>query len=587
MLNPRIYRAAFLPVFVAVVALAFSFRNEPGPLTTNLAPAAFNEQAAFNMLANFAKHYPHRQPGSPGDTGVANQVAARLAAQPIGFRVRTQFFTADTAAGTRTVENVIAEHTGSSPGRIVVIAHRDALGPGSEASLSGTATLIELARVLAGRTLNRTVELISTSGSAGLAGATQIAGTVGGPIDAVIVLGDMAGGRVSEPVVVPWSGSESFAPLLLRNTAAAAVRSQAGIAPGGTTLVAQLARLAFPLAASEQGPFNAAGIPSVLLSRSGERGPSAGTPVNKAALAGLGSAALQTISALDAGPNIPPPGAYVLYKKMTVPVWPIRLLVLTLILPVLCATIDAFARARRRGHQVGRWAAWVLATALPFALASLFLAALGALGLVPVTTPGPVVAGAVPVDAGTLVEIVAAAVVLVLAMVPLRAFILGRVGLRGDPTDGGGGAAVLLVLCAISLVLWVANPFAAALIVPALHLWIWIVAPEVRLRAPVALLLVLAGLAPVALVILYYATQFGLGPVGVLETGTLLIAGGGLGVTAVLEWSIVAGCAVSVAVIAARSAGVAAPEPAPITVRGPVTYAGPGSLGGTKSALRR
>jgi len=29
------------------------------------------------------------------------------------------------------------------------------------------------------------------------------------------------------------------------------------------------------------------------------------------------------------------------------------------------------------------------------------------------------------------------------------------------------------------------------------------------------------------------------------------------------------------------------PEEMPVTVRGPITYAGPGSLGGTKSALRR
>ena len=29
------------------------------------------------------------------------------------------------------------------------------------------------------------------------------------------------------------------------------------------------------------------------------------------------------------------------------------------------------------------------------------------------------------------------------------------------------------------------------------------------------------------------------------------------------------------------------PEDVPVTVRGPINYAGPGSLGGTKSALRR
>jgi hypothetical protein len=587
MVNPRIYRAAFLPVFVAVVLLAFSFRSEPSPLTTNLAPAAFNGTAAFTRLTNLARHYPNRSPGSPGDDGVAAQVAADLRAPPIQFRVRTETFQAHTVDGTRRVETVIGEQAGASSGRIVVLTSRDALGRGAPAALSGTATMIELARVLAGRTLNRTIELISTSGSVGLAGATELAGTLGGPIDAVIVLGDVAGRGVTEPVVVPWSEGENLAPLLLRNTAASALGTEAGLRPGGADLAAQFARLAFPLTLSEQGPFNARGIPALLLSRAGELGPSASTPVSEAVLAGFGNAALQTISALDGGPNIPAPSAYLVYGKMSVPVWPIRLLVLALILPVLCAAIDGFARARRRGHRVGRWVGWVLATALPFALASLFVVALGAIGLIDVTAPGPLGAGVVPVHLRAAAEIGAAALVLVLAMFPIRALILRRLGARGEPSEAGGAAALLLVMCAISLVVWFTNPFAAALIVPALHLWMWIVEPEVRLRAPVAIVLLLVGLVPVALVILYYANQFELGPVGVLWSGVLLIAGGGLGVPVLLEWSVFAGCAVSVAVIAARATRSEAPEAAPITVRGPITYAGPGSLGGTKSALRR
>jgi hypothetical protein len=588
MLNPRIYRAAFLPVFVAVVLLAFSFNSEPGALTTTLAPAAFNGSSAFARLngrTGLAKSYPNRSPGSPGDNGVANQVASDLS--HYGFSVHRTWFEAHTVDGTRRVENVIARQAGgSSSGRIVVISSRDAQAAGSPADLSGTATMIELGRVLAGRTLNRSVELISTSATAGLDGATQLAGSLGGPIDAVIVLGDVAGKSVTEPVVVPWSQGENLAPLLLRNTAAAAVRSEAGLRPGGAHLLAQFARLALPLTLSEQGPFNALGIPAVLLSRAGERAPAPGTPVTQGALVGLGRAALQTISALDAGPNIPAPSAYLVYRGMSVPVGPIRLLVLALILPVLCAAIDGFARARRRGHEVGRWIGWVLATALPFALASLFVVALGATGLIPDTVPGPLDGGVLLHLAG-IGEIVAAAAVLALAMFPVRAFIVRRLAMSGDPTGPGGAAAVLLVMCAVSLAIWVANPFAAALIVPALHLWMWIVAPEVRLRVPLALTMLLAGLAPVALVILYYANQFDLGPVGVLWSGVLLIAGGGLGVAALIEWSIVAGCAVSVAVIGARAARAAAPEPVPITVRGPATYAGPGSLGGTKSALRR
>lgn len=614
MLNPRIYRAAFLPVVVAVMVLAFSFRSEPAALSSNLAPAAFNGQAAFNTTTTLAQHYPNRAPGSPGDDGVARQVAAYFAQQLGAGAVSERDFTADTALGKRTLEDVVAQRAGSSSGRIVVIASRDALAPRSApavpghdsaaaqgqcsrsapecapASLSGTATLMELARVLAGRTLNRTLELISTSGSAGLAGASRLAGDMdpsAGPIDAVIVLGDIAGERVSAPVVVPWSTDTSLAPLVLRNTAAAAVRGQAGLAPGGTTLAAQFARLALPLTLSAQGPFNGDGIPAVLLSRGGERGPSASAPVSETALEGFGSAALQTITALDAGPDVPAPSAYLTYSKMEIPAWPIRLLIFTLILPVLCAAVDAFARARRRGHRVGRWALWVLATALPFALAVLFVAALGAAGLTQVAPPGPLPAGAVSADGGSVVEVVAAVAIFVFAMLPVRSFIVRRLGLEGAPTDAGGAAATLLVLCAISLVLWVVNPFAAALVVPALHLWMWMITPEVRLRAPAALALLLAGLTPVALVILYYATQFGLGPVGVLWTGTLLVAGGGLGLGALLEWSIFAGCTVSVAMIAARTAAAAAPDGAPVTIRGPVTYAGPGSLGGTKSALRR
>ena len=585
MLNLRIYRAAFLPVIVAVFVLAFSFRNEPGALGTTLAPAAFNGQSADALLTQLARNHPDRRPGSPGDDAVAARVASSL--RGYGFSVRESAFEGHTVDGTRRLETVIGEQPGASSGAIVVVAHRDALGSTATADLSGTATLIELARVLAGRTLNRTVELVSISGSNGLAGATHLASALGGPIDAVVVLGDVAGKRVTEPVVVAWSGGENIAPLLLRNTAAAAVRAETGIAPGGADLAAQFARLALPLTLSEQGPFDARGIPAVLLSTAGERGPGVSAPVSAGQLTNFGRAALQTISALDTGPSIPPPTAYLTYKQMTVPLWPIRLLVLTLILPVLAAAIDGFARARRRGHAVGRWAGWVLATALPFALALLFLFGLGAVGLIRVTAPGPVGAGAVPVHVRGAVEMAAALAVLVATMFPIRAFVVRRIGVQGSPAEAGGAAAVLLVMCAISLAIWITNPFAAALIVPALHLWMWIVAPEVRLRVPLAVTLLLAGVAPIAMVILYYASQFGLGPLGVIWTGVLLVAGGGLGIPALLEWSIVGGCAVSVGLIATRATRAEAPEIAPVTVRGPVTYAGPGSLGGTKSALRR
>jgi hypothetical protein len=51
-------------------------------------------------------------------------------------------------------------------------------------------------------------------------------------------------------------------------------------------------------------------------------------------------------------------------------------------------------------------------------------------------------------------------------------------------------------------------------------------------------------------------------------------------------WCLLLGCLAStLAIVWAR--GKAEPAPAEPTTRGPMTYAGPGSLGGTKSALRR
>jgi hypothetical protein len=151
----------------------------------------------------------------------------------------------------------------------------------------------------------------------------------------------------------------------------------------------------------------------------------------------------------------------------------------------------------------------------------------------------------------------------------------------------GAGAALLLVLSAVGLVMWFTNPFAAVLIVPALHFWLWAVAPQERLRAPAILLLVLLGLAAPVLALLYYAGTLGLSPLGLAWNWVLMLAGGDLGVGFALQWSIALGCLLSVVVIGVRLVRQPRRQDVPITVRGPVTYAGPGSLGGTHSALRR
>jgi hypothetical protein len=599
-LDPRIYRAGFLPILFALVLVGFSLRELPRPLTASLAPDAFDGAAAFRQLDRLAAVAPLRRPGSAGDALVAREVEATLRAS--GFRVSVDRFSAQTADGERGLETVVGERAGFSNRRILVLAHRDALGRGARAELSGTAALLELARVLGGRTLRRTLVLASTSGgSAGLAAAERLAEEAaaadGSAVDAVLVLGDMAGTRVDRPLVPPWSQSTALAPLELRRTVETALMTEGRLRAGAVAPAVQLARLAVPLTLGEQGPFNARGIGAVLLSASGERAPAADAPVSAARLTAFGRTALRSIGALDGGEALPASAPYLVLERKVLPAWPVRLLAIALLLPVLVAAVDALARVRRRRERVGMWLRWVLLGALPFALAALLAIGLFRSGLIE-AAPGAPVAG--EANAPAAAALASAAVLALAAWFGLRPWAARRLGVddgfrppvtaSGDlrATSPGAATAIVLVLCAVALIVWVANPYASLLLVPALHLWLLAMAPETRLRRPAALALWAAGLLAPLLVAYACARQLGLGPLELAWALELLVAGGGISLPAAFVWSVALGCTASALVVVLRTSGPDHPDAAtPITVRGPKTYAGPGSLGGTESALRR
>jgi hypothetical protein len=586
-LDPRIYRAGFLPILFALVLAGFSLREPPRPLTTSLAPDAFDGAAAFRQLDQLAAAAPLRRPGSAGDRRVAGRVEDVL--RRSGFRVGVRRFDAETVDGERELETVVGERAGFSNRRIVVLAHRDALGRGARAELSGTAALLELARVLGGRTLKRTLVLASTSGgTAGLEAAERLAegaGGIGSPVDAVLVLGDMAGTRTDRPLVVPWSESTALAPLALRRTVESALITEARLRTGTVSPAVQLARLAFPLTLGEQGAFNAHDLGAVLLSASGERAPAADAPVSAARLTAFGRAALRTIGALDDGGDVPGSEPYVLLEQKLLPVWPVRLLAIALMLPVLLAAVDGFARVRRRREHVGRWLGWVAAGVLPFLLAALLAIGLSRTGLIEAAPASPVAGLAAAPNAPALASV---AVLWLLAWIGLRPLLLKMLGLAGaNPAAGGGATAVVLLLCATTLVVWIGNPYASLLLIPALHLWLLAMAPETHLRRLAGVALWALGLLPLLLVAYALARQLGLDPLELAWTGELLVAGGGISLFAVLLWSVVLGCAAAALAVVLRASDGGPAAAAPITVRGPKTYAGPGSLGGTESALRR
>src|SRR5437588_12843309 len=80
MLDPRLYRAALVPVLVAVIVFAFSLQDRPAPATTTLAPDAFVGQRAALDLRSLAAQYPDRRPGSSGDDALAAAIPQRFRA---------------------------------------------------------------------------------------------------------------------------------------------------------------------------------------------------------------------------------------------------------------------------------------------------------------------------------------------------------------------------------------------------------------------------------------------------------------------------------------------------------------------------
>ncbi|HUA71278.1 MAG TPA: M28 family peptidase [Solirubrobacteraceae bacterium] len=602
MLDPRIYRTGLIVVALAVIVVAFSLDSQASPLNGTLTPDAFNGATAYTTMGNLAAQYPSRRPGSGADTSIANYVQQSF--QQAGLQVQRRAFSAQTEDGPREVETVTGTLAGLTPGSIVIVAHRDSTHMGAVADMSGTAVLLELAQMLSSQTQQRSIVLASTSASIGAAGAAELARTLPQPVDAVIVLGDMAGTEVRTPIVVPWSDTTLVAPTLLRNTVAQAVGQQTGLSVGDESLGGQFLHLAFPLAASEQRPFAANGEPAVLISASGSRVPAAEEKTSEGQIGGFGRAVLQTVSALEAGGSVPAPSSYLRWQGKLIPEWAVRLLVLALIAPVLLATVDGLARARRRGYRVARWTLWVLSACIPFVLAVLAVVGLRLVGVINIAPPGPIGGDALTLGSRAVAILIGLGLLIVVSSAAVwwfgRRMWSGsaaqepandrhgrRPELPDDAASPGAAAALMLVLCAVTLAIWLENPFAAALMIVALHAWLWIVGPENRLRAPWAILLLLVGLVPGVLAALYYAKVMGLGPAAAAWNAVLMLAGGDVSVMAALEWSIVLGCVVSLMLMMVRIARQPRPAEIPVTVRGPISYAGPGSIGATKSAIRR
>jgi len=560
MIDFRLYRVAWLPALAAFVVMMFSLEGEPEPIEPQIAPTAFDGDRAEINNRQILNAADERRPGGEGDAAVAEQVRSRFEEVTAGS-VAIQQFTESVDGEDADLTNVILTLPGETDSTVLVIAARDsASGPGAASSAAATATLVELADVLAATEHTKTIVLVSTdAGGEGSAGAREF--IEGYPdrdlVEAAIVVGQPGAAEPSKPHVLHDSTDDRSTNAQLVSIAEQAVADQADRAPGGRGTFADLARLAMPSAAGDQSVLIAEGVDTIAFSSAGERPlpPERDAPddFDPEVMTEFGSAALATVlvldqatTSLDHGPD-----AYVGFSGSLIPGWSIAVMALALILPAGLAAVDGVARAARRRFGLIRSLAWAVGLALPPLATVVAIYVLAVMGLI-VRPLYPFDPGRFGLGLGELV------ILLLLAATLVGGYLFTGLGhpprrARGEALVPALGAAAV----AGALVSWLLNPYLALLLVPAAHVWL----VAARRRPPSrALTLGLAALAllPAALALKVSAGAVGAGPWDLV----LMIADGHIGTLAVIALCPLVGALVGLVILAWSEirAGASAPR---------------------------
>lgn len=539
MIEPRIYRAAFVPALLAVVLTMFSFQSRPGPLEQGLAAdVLFDGNQASQLAARIAADAPDRRAGSRGDLATAQLVADTFETRGFGGGVDSRPVIQRFTHAGRDLVNVVGRRAGSSRRQIVIVAERDsARVPEAPGSAADTAALMQLARVYQGRPSEKTLVLASVDGSnLGQVGARELVDALPAPelVDAVIVISDLGSASSDGPLLQAWSNDSSRAGISLQRTVAESIREELGNSAGGSSALGQVARLSFPIGIGAQGVLLEEGYDAVRVSGSGELPPEGDGPpeaIDPDRLGSLGRATLRTVTAVDQGPRPEHgPRSYVQAVSQVLPGWVLSLLAGSLLLPVLVASVDAFARARRRHVNVLRWLRWLGMWVAPFLAALAVAQFLALVGATPSPPPAPVPPDVLPLDGPALGVLAGVVVAMVLA------FFLARwLAARPDPElmaelDLGAGVALGLVIAVGALLLWLVNPYAGLLVVPAAHLWMLLALtrplPPRRARA----VLIAIGAAPAVLAAIYYMFALSVDPLSGVWYLLMLVTGHSVGI---------------------------------------------------------
>ena len=524
------YRGTWLLVAIPLLIAAFTV-TRPRALPKPTLPPSFDQTAAIGVAIDLSQHWSLRPPGS---TGAANWLKAAL--EPYGLKLESDRFAAKIPRlGQAALENVIATVPGSSRETIVVMAHRDDLGlggSGANDNASGTGALVELARAYASPTRapaeqcgptrvcpSHTIVFLSTDGgSFGGIGAEHFAATWPRRTDVVAVLNlDSLVGPGRPRIALAGDEARSPSPALVA-TAASRLLEQSGVSPDRPSAFRQIMQLGFPFSLQEQAPFVARGIPAITLTSTPPRPrrPFADLQTTLRSrhavlqMGEIGRAAQEVLTSVDQGLDISGgASSYVYLGSRIVRGWAIELVLIGALFPFLAATIDLFARCRRRRVPIApalrsyrsRLAFWLF-VGLLFELFAL-------LGAWPTGVPRPV---APETPAGQHWPVLALAVA---GLLSLCGWLVSRERLsrRGEvaPVDELAGAtAALLALGVVSLLVVATNPFALVFLLPSLHAWLWI--PHLRDRSPwLRAAVFAAGLAGPLLLLRMLAAEAGTG----------------------------------------------------------------------------
>jgi MFS family permease len=494
-ISGRIYRAAWLAVTVPLLVAAFSI-SQPVALQQPRLPPSFDRTTAVQFATELARDYPDRRPGTTGSQQAANWVAARF--RDYSFTVQRQEFTADVPGlGNQHFVNLIATAPASvavnvarSQEAIVVVAHRDNLGgsPGANYNASSTGALLELARDTGSAALSHTLVLVSTDGDVfGSLGSSEFAqdSGLGDRLAAVIDLDAIGGSGVPR---IHFAGDTPRTPSsTLVATAESSVQAQAQATPVRPNALSQLIDLAFPFSLYGQSPFIGQGTPAVTLSTAGPRPPAAEgdtlAALDQVRMDQMGRSAQALLGSLDSAADVASgTDSYVWTGTRLILGWTIQFFLLACLLPFLAATVDLFARCRRRHialgpafrsltSRVGLWV-WV----------GLLLAFFSFTGIFPngearPISPESAAAGDWPV----LALIVFAGLVAVGWLVTRPRLVPTRPVERSE--ELGGHLAAMLTLGIVALVVAAQNPFALIFVLPSLHAWLWLPHASERGRA--------------------------------------------------------------------------------------------------------